>query len=74
MITANTYVRHNGKSNHKTTQDWSIGNTVKVGFLTLKVIKAEAIKDHLPDIYTLTSLDGTKVYEFIPHNGLTRIS
>jgi len=55
-------------------QNWSIGATVKVGFLTLRVISVEAVKDWLPDIYTLESLDGSKTYEFIPHNGLTRIN
>lgn len=53
-------------------QDWSIGSTVKVGFLTLKVIAVRAEKDYLPDIYTLESAKGKK-YEFIPHNGLTAI-
>ena len=55
-------------------QNWSVGQTVKVGFMTLKVVKAEAIHDGMPDIYTLVSLDGTKTYEFIPHHGLTRIN
>lgn len=58
----------------KTKQDWSVGCKVKVGFLTLIVQSVKSIKDSLPDIYTLTSLDGSKVYEFIPHNGLTRIN
>ena len=54
-------------------QDWSTGSIVKVGFLKLRVISCEAVIDGLPDIYTLESLDGRKRYEFIPHNGLTRI-
>jgi hypothetical protein len=53
-------------------QDWTPGHTVKVGFMSLRVLSVEAVKDGLPDIYTLESLDGTKRYEFIPHNGLTR--
>ncbi len=57
----------------KTRQDWTPGNTVKVGFLTLRVLEVTAVYDGLPDIYTLESLDGRKRYEFIPHNGLTRI-
>ena len=57
----------------KTRQDWTPGNTVRVGFLTLKVIDVKAVYDGLPDIYTLESLDGRKRYEFIPHNGLNRI-
>lgn len=52
---------------------WEVGSVVKVGFMTLRVLDVRAIKDYLPDIYTLESLDGTKQYEFIPHNGLTRI-
>jgi hypothetical protein len=57
-----------------TTQDWSVGSTVKVGFLKLKVMGVRAVYDGMPDIYDMESLDGTKQYEFIPHNGLTRIS
>ena len=57
-----------------TRQDWSIGSTVKVGFLKLRVLKCTAVKDGLPDIYTLESLDGNRRYEFIPHNGLERVS
>lgn len=54
-------------------QSWSVGAIVKVGFCTLKVISARAVKDGMPDIYTLTSLDGCKTYEFVPHNGLRLI-
>ena len=57
----------------KTTQKWEPGQVVKVGFMQLRVLSARAEKDYLPDIYTLESLDGTKKYEFIPHNGLHRI-
>ena len=56
-----------------TRQDWSPGSIVKVGFLKLRVISVEAVKDGMPDIYTLESLDGQKRYAFIPHNGLSRI-
>ncbi len=54
-------------------QNWTIGNVVKVGFLQLRVLGVKAVKDGLPDIYTLESLDGQKRYEFIPHNGLARV-
>lgn len=57
----------------RTKQNWTPGQVVKVGFLSLRVVSARAVKDYLPDIYTLSSLDGSKTYEFIPHNGLTRI-
>lgn len=53
---------------------WETGSVVRVGFLSLRVLRVEAVKDFLPDIYTLSSLDGTKLYEFIPHNGLRRIN
>jgi len=56
-----------------TKQKWDIGNTVRVGFLQLRVISCKAIKDGMPDIYGLKSLDGKREYEFIPHNGLRRI-
>jgi len=58
----------------KTKQKWDIGCIVKVGFLTLKVIGIEQVVDGLPDIYKLESLDGIRLYEFIPHNGLTRLN
>lgn len=57
-----------------TKQNWEIGQVVKVGFLSLRIVSMRAEYDHLPDIYTLESLDSTKQYEFIPHNGLTRIN
>ena len=57
-----------------TKQSWKVGEIVKVGFLKLKVNGARAINDGLPDIYELESIDGLRKYEFIPHNGLTRIN
>ena len=57
----------------KTKQNWDIGQIVKVGFLKLKIINIKSINDGLPDIYILKSLDDTRLYEFIPHNGLNRI-
>lgn len=67
-------IRHYVAGRTATGNDWTIGNVVKVGFLTLRVLSVRAEKDGLPDIYTLSSLDGTKAYEFIPHNGLNRIN
>lgn len=58
---------------NNTRQNWSVGSVVKVGFLSLRVLGCRAVKDGLPDIYTLESLDGRKCYEFIPHNGLVRL-
>lgn len=59
-------------------QTWTIGATVKVGFLSLRVLGVtsgtvgKGFKT-LPDGYTLESLDGSKKYSFVPHNGLTKI-
>jgi hypothetical protein len=57
-----------------TKQNWQVGEKVRIGFLNLTVYGFKAIKDGLPDIYTLVSLDGEKVYEFIPYRGLKRIN
>lgn len=52
-------------------QKWEIGQTVKVGFMALKVeAKVPTPGDWLPDAYALSSND--KFYRFVPHNGLTR--
>lgn len=56
-----------------TRQNWQVGATVKVGFLSLRVLDVAAVKDWLPDLYLLESLDSTKLYRFIPHNGLVRL-
>ena len=56
-------------------QDFSIGNTVKVGFMTL-VVKAKIPTpgDFLPDAYILANVAGTQLYKFVPHNGCEKIS
>ena len=55
-------------------QNWEVGQTVKVGFLTLRITaKVPTPGDYAPDAYELVSLDGSKKYEFVPHNGLSRI-
>lgn len=52
-------------------QKWEVGQTVKVGFLSLQVLaKIATPGDWLPDAYALGS--NGKFYKFIPHNGLTR--
>lgn len=59
----------------KTKQSWTVGNTVKVGFLSLVVKAAVATPgDHLPDAYILANAAGTQLYRFVPHNGLEKIS
>lgn len=55
----------------KSKQDWSIGATVKVGFLTLKVLDMVPTPgDYRPDQYILSNLAGNKEYTFTPHFGL----
>ena len=54
-------------------QDWTPGNVVRVGFLQLRIIGFEAVKDSMPDIYTMSNIAGDRFYEFIPHNGVIRI-
>ena len=55
-------------------QDWTVGATVRVGFVTLRVMAIEATPgDYKPDAYRLESMDGKKQYRFVPHFGLERI-
>lgn len=55
-------------------QNWTIGSTVKVGFLALTVIAAIATPgDFKPDAYILKSTKG-QYYKFVPHNGLQKIT
>jgi hypothetical protein len=57
-----------------TKQNWNVGETVKVGFLRLRVLaKVATPGNYLPDQYAMTSADGSRFYCFIPHNGLTRV-
>ena len=69
----NVLMINQAKASRTTGNVWEIGSVVKVGFMTLRVLGAVAVKDSLPDIYTLESLDGSRKYEFIPHNGLRRL-
>ena len=56
-------------------QQWTPGQQVRVGFLTLVVRAAVATPgDHAPDAYVLTNAGGTQLYKFVPHNGLEKIS
>lgn len=58
----------------KSKQNWAAGNIVKVGFMQLLVVRAIPTPgDYLPDAYILASLDHTKLYRFVPHNGLEKI-
>lgn len=56
-------------------QNWTVGSTVKVGFLTLIVKAAIATPgDGLPDVYFLSNSAGTKLFEFTPHKGLRSVT
>jgi hypothetical protein len=56
-------------------QNWTVGQSVKVGFLTLTVKAAIATPgDFAPDAYILVNDTGTQLYKFVPHNGLQKIS
>ena len=58
----------------KTKQNWTIGQIVKVVFLSLIVKSAVATPgDFLPDAYILMNQSGTQLYKFVPHNGLEKI-
>ena len=46
------------------TQVWAVGETVKVGFMTLRIIGKARSGDWL-----LTNKDGTKKYASTPHMG-----
>ncbi len=50
----------------KTTQDWSTGSMVKVGFLTLKVTGMKG------GAYLLESTKGVQ-YSFTPYTGLIKL-
>ena len=58
----------------KTNQKWEVGQEVKVGFMKLRVLKLVPTPgDYAPDEYLMESLDGSKMYSFVPHKGLNRI-
>lgn len=59
----------------RSNQNWEVGQTVKVGFLTLIVTAKEATPgDYKPDAYHLTNKDGSREYRFVPHYGLERVA
>jgi hypothetical protein len=57
----------------KSKQQWEVGQTVKVGFLSGLIVLAKVPTpgDCAPDAYLLAR--GEKFYSFVPHNGLTGI-
>ncbi len=55
-------------------QVWQVGETVKVGFMSLRVLARVATPgDYKPDAYALTNASGDRFYQFVPHNGCTRV-
>ena len=58
----------------RSSQDWSSGSIVRVGFLRLRVLCSIATPgDFRPDVYALESLDGRSFYRFTPHHGIERV-
>jgi len=56
-------------------QNWAVGSTVKVGFMTLIVKAAIATPgDYAPDAYIMANQAGTQLYSFVPHNGIVKIT
>ena len=56
-------------------QNWTVGSSVEVGFLTLIVRDAIPTPgDYAPDAYILSNQAGTQLYKFVPHKGLSKIS
>lgn len=59
----------------KSKQNWTTGQTVKVGFLSLMVVQCIPTPgDYAPDAYILTNAASTQLYKFVPHNGVEKLS
>jgi catalase len=55
----------------RTAQNWTTGQTVKVGFMSLVVVQCIPTPgDYRPDTYILSNAEQTKLYKFTPHYGL----
>lgn len=58
----------------KSKQCWEVGETVKVGFMSLRVTaKIATPGDYKPDAYALTNARGDRFYRFTPHFGCERV-
>lgn len=58
-----------------TTQNWTPGRVVSVGFLRLEVVRAVPTPgDFAPDAYILRSQTSAQLYRFVPHNGIQKIT
>jgi len=55
-------------------QEWAVGETVKVGFLHLRVLAGPIPTpgNYHADEWALESLNGAKFYRFTPHAGCFR--
>ncbi len=59
----------------RTKQNWTSGQTVKVGFMSLMVVQCIPTPgDFAPDAYILSNAARTQLYKFVPHNGLEKLS
>ena len=56
----------------RTSQNWTPGSIVKIGFMSLMVQAAiETPRNYAPDAYLLSSAKGQN-YLFVPHKGLEK--
>lgn len=61
---------------NRSKQVWQVGEVVKVGFMSLRVVGKEPTPgDYLPDAYHLIGLGdkADRKYRFVPHNGIERV-
>ena len=55
----------------KSKQAWKVGEMVKIGFMSLRVLAAQDTPgDYKPDAYVLTNARADKFYRFVPHFGI----
>lgn len=53
---------------------WQVGETVRVGFMRLRVTeRIPTPGDGFPDEYRLVDDRSGRTYSFVPHNGLVRL-
>lgn len=59
-----------------TKQEWAVGETVKVGFMTLRVLAGPIPTpgNYHADEYALENLNGSRFYRFTPHAGCFRVA
>lgn len=65
----------NGKTHAPAKQEWAIGETVQVGFLSLRIIgsKIATPGNYAADEWPMENLGGTRFYRMVPHRGLFRV-